>query len=473
MMEAAGAAAASFIMRTIERRPVLVLCGPGNNGGDGYVIARKLKEAGWPVRVAAMAAQDALKGDARLMAGLWDGGVVSFTPPAIGDAGLIVDAIFGTGLAREISSDVRAMVEAANAHTAPIVAIDLPTGVDADTGAVLGVAIRAAATATFISKKPGHLLFPGRAYCGAVDVADIGVKGEWLSDLAPTHFENHLSLFAAALRRPSFGAHKFSRGAAAVMSGPRLKTGAARLAARAALRVGAGIVTLVAPKSAADEIAAHVTALMVREADDAAALADFLADPRVTACIIGPGAGADAATRAKTLAALDSQARCVLDADALTAFEANPAELYSHLRADDVLTPHGGEFARLFPSLKDEPRIIAARRAAEEAKAALVMKGADTIIAHPDGRAIINANAPADLATAGSGDVLAGLIGGLIAQGAPSFEAAAAGVFLHSAAAQIVGPGLIAEDLAEALPAVFRALYQPAQTANRPSDAKR
>lgn len=461
MMEAAGAAAANFIIRSIAPAPAVILCGPGNNGGDGFVVARKLKEAGWTVRAGLYGERQNLKGDAALMANLYEGAVEPLTPFLLDGAGVIVDALFGTGLQRAIDGALRDAVAAANASPAPIFAIDLPSGVDADSGAVLGAAIQAAATVTFIAKKPGHFLYPGRALCGQVALADIGVRDEWVAGVQPATYENHPALWGRSWRRPTFLTHKYDRGHAAIVSGPRLRTGAARLAARAALRAGAGLATVLSPEDAAVENATQLTAVMVREADNAAAIGEILSDKRFTVALIGPGAGVGDATKESVLAILRSTAAGVLDADALTSFENDPASLFAALRPDDVLTPHAGEFVRLFPRSKDQPRLAAARAAAAAAKAVVVLKGADTIIAAPDGRAIINANAPFELATAGAGDVLAGFIAGMRAQGMPGFDAAAAGVWLHGAAAQVAGPGLIAEDLPEALPQVLRALFTP------------
>ncbi|MCB2112494.1 MAG: NAD(P)H-hydrate dehydratase [Parvularculaceae bacterium] len=470
MMEAAGAAAASFIIRSISKRPVAVLCGRGNNGGDGFVVARKLKEAGWKVRLGLVGEKTGLKGDAALMANLFEGEVEPLGPSLFEGAGLIVDALFGTGLARAIESPEREIIEAANAHAAPKIAIDLPSGVKADTGEILGVSIEAAATITFIARKPGHLLFPGRALSGLVEVADIGVRDKLIGAATPSIYENHPALWAGRWRRPGFSTHKYDRGHAAIVSGPRLKTGAARLAALSALRVGAGLVTVLSPSDAANENATHLTAIMLREANDAAAIGGVLADKRFTAALIGPGAGVGAQTREGVFAILGSAAGGVFDADALTSFEGEEPGFFARLRGDDVLTPHIGEFARLFPQLKELSRLDAARAAAKAAQCVIVLKGADTVIAAPDGRAIINSNAPFDLATAGAGDVLAGVIAGLRAQGLPGFEAAAAGVWLHGAAGALVGPGLIAEDLPNALPSVLRSLFAPPQS--RPEDKK-
>ncbi|HNR77018.1 MAG TPA: NAD(P)H-hydrate epimerase, partial [Parvularculaceae bacterium] len=219
MMEAAGSAAASFIIRNISKRPVAILCGPGNNGGDGFVVARKLKEAGWTVRLGLVGDKSYLKGDAALMAGLFDGAIEPLSASVMEGAGLIVDALFGTGLARAIESPEREVIEAANAHPAPKIAIDIPSGVDADTGAVLGAAIQANATVTFIARKPGHILFPGRALAGSIELADIGVRDALIAALDPKTFDNHPALWAGRWRRPGFATHKYDRGHAAIVSG--------------------------------------------------------------------------------------------------------------------------------------------------------------------------------------------------------------------------------------------------------------
>ncbi|MBI1365427.1 MAG: NAD(P)H-hydrate dehydratase [Alphaproteobacteria bacterium] len=463
LMEKAGEGVARVIFETFEPRPAAVLCGPGNNGGDGFVAARLLRQAGWPVRLGCLADKSALKGDAALMAGLYDGPVEPLSPALLDGAGLIVDALFGSGLARPVEGAARAMIEAANAHDAPAVAVDVPSGVNADTGAIMGVAVKAARTVTFFLKKPAHVLFPGRALCGAVDVVDIGIPRATLADINPHTYENQSALWAGAIPRPTFASHKYDRGHAIAVSGGRLKTGAIRLAARGALRAGAGLVTILTPSDAADENASQLAAVMVREADDAASIAKILEDRRFTAALIGPGAGVGAQTRGKVFAILKSAAAAVLDADALTSFEDEPEALFGALRPGDVLTPHAGEFARLFPDIGmlECGKLEAARRASARANAVVVLKGADTIIAAPDGRAAVNVNAPADLATAGAGDVLAGFALGLRAQRAPAFEAAAAAVWIHGACGRIAGPGLISEDLPEALPQVMRALLAP------------
>lgn len=452
LMERAGAGAAAAIARRWTPRPAAVLCGPGANGGDGFVVARLLRAAGWPVRVALLGSVEALRGDAAMNAARWGDAIEPYTDILL-DADIIIDALFGAGLSRPMGADAAAMIAMARRRGAPVVAIDIPSGVDTDTGHCRGDVLAAALTTTFAAKKPGHLLYPGRASSGEVEVVDIGVPAS-----AGRIFENTPAIWRDCFPVKDWAGHKYVHGHAAVISGPRLKTGAARLAATAALRVGAGLVTVFSPKSASDENAAHLTAVMVREVDGAVALTAALADKRFTAALIGPGVGAGAATADAALAILGSAARAVLDADALTSFAGVPAPLFAALRKDDVLTPHQGEFSRLFGDL--DPSVIgklaAARSAAARACAVVILKGADTVIAAPDGRAAINRNAPPWLATAGSGDVLAGIVTGLLAQGMPGFEAASAAVWLHGASAAALGRGLIAEDIEQALPGAVR-----------------
>jgi len=477
LMEAAGKGVADAVTKTVRpealQGPVVVLCGPGNNGGDGLVAARLLAAAGRPVRVGLLGEKQSLKGDARLMADLYEGEIAPLGPALVEGAGLVVDALFGTGLARPLEGAAAETVAAANASPAPTLAVDIPSGVDADTGAAGSPAIMAVRTVTFHRKKPGHVLFPGRALCGAVDIVDIGVAAGDMTAVRPDVYENDPRLWGAVLPRPSPMGHKYHRGAVFVSSGPATRTGAARLAARGALRIGAGLVTVLSPPDALAEHAAHLNAVMLAEAATASALAPHLQgkDQYRKAVVVGPAAGVGDATRDKALAALGSPAGVVLDADGLTSFAGAPDILFAALRPDDVLTPHEGEFARLFPDIDPRrDRLAAARAAAARAGAVTVLKGPDTVIAAPpdgapDGKgagvAAINVNAPPDLATAGAGDVLAGFIAGLMAQGMSGFAAAAAGTWFHGACAAAVGPGLIAEDLPDAVPSVWRSLLAP------------
>ncbi len=448
LMENAGAAVAAAIAARFKPCAVTVLCGPGNNGGDGFVVARLLDEEGFSVRVAHDADP---KGDARVMSELWKGARLALTPAALDGARLVVDALFGAGLCRPLEGAAAQMVEALN--DLPVVAIDMPSGVSGDSGAPLGgVYVTAALTVTFFRKKPGHLLLPGRALCGEIVLADIGIPDA----AADTQlFENTPALWTYP--HPKATGHKYDRGHAVAVSGGATATGAARLAARGALRVGAGLVTVASPPGALAVNAAHLTAIMLKAFEGVAGLADMLADKRLNAVVIGPGLGVGGETRALVDVALKSGAAVVLDADALTSFQDDPEALFNRLHERCVLTPHAGEFERLFPGLLDEAggKVEAVRAAAARAGAVVLLKGGDTVIASPSGKAAINANAPPTLATAGAGDVLAGFIAGLLAQKLPAFEAAASATWLHGAAADAFGPGLIAEDLPEILPEVL------------------
>ncbi len=454
LMRAAGEAVTREIERRWPARRVTVLCGPGNNGGDGFVVAGALAGRGWPVRVALLGEMASLRGDAAHFAARWQGAVQDMVPAAVEDAELVVDAVFGAGLNRPLPPNVCAVLERVARLGLPVVAVDVPSGVAGDTGESFG-AIPAQCTVTFTRKKPGHLLLPGRALCGEVVLADIGTPAAALEDLAVLAFENDPSSWRGELPSPRVDAHKFSRGHALLYGGERL-TGAARLAARAAARAGAGITTIVTPAAAWPVYAAALVSVLVKPLSSADDLRAALAEPRLTALLIGPGAGVGASTRRATLDMLATGKPVVLDADALTSFEGEVDALAAAVRGPCVLTPHEGEFARLFPATGD--KLTRARAAARRLRAVVALKGADTVVAAPDGRAVVNANAPPTLATAGSGDVLGGFVLGLLAQGMDAFAAAAAAVWLHGACAAEFGPGLIAEDLPELLPAVLRRL---------------
>jgi ADP-dependent NAD(P)H-hydrate dehydratase / NAD(P)H-hydrate epimerase len=423
---------------------------PGNNGGDGYVVARLLKARGWPVELRALAPPETA--DAKAMAAKWDGGAVAFDAPL--RARLFVDAMFGAGLSRPLSGEAAAAAQRLAEQPQAVVAIDVPSGLPGDTGEPVGPSVCAGLTVTFHAKKPAHVLEPGSARCGEVIVADIG-----LADTSGDLFENTPELWLPRFPWPNAASHKHARGRLVVISGEAWSTGAARLSARSGLRIGAGLVTLLSPTDAMAVNAAHLEAVMLRSFDTDTELEQLAAD--VDAAIIGPAAGVNESTLMNVLALARTGAALVLDADAITVFRDDPEELFSVLDVDDVLTPHPGEFERLFPGLlaSSPDRIAAARAAARQAAAIVLLKGADTVVAAPDGRAAVNTNGSAWLATAGSGDVLAGFIGGLIAQGMESFQAACAAAWIHADAAELHGPGLIAEDLPGLAPAVLRRLY--------------
>lgn len=459
LMEAAGTAVANAVERRarmlkLRRRSVGILCGPGNNGGDGFVAARLLAERGWRVRLGLLGDRDRLGGDAAVNAARWRGDCRPLAPDVLDGVDIVVDALFGAGLARDVEGVAAEVILAINARRLPCLAVDVPSGVDGDTGTVRGCAPRCDATVTFFRPKPAHLLYPGRELMGHLEVADIGIPEAVLEDITPELFVNGPALWR--LPRPRPQDHKYTRGHAVVVGGGEV-TGAGRLAVRGARRMGAGLVTVAAPAEALPLYAADAPGALTAPLDADGDLSAVLADPRKNAWLLGPGGGRGDRLRRQVLAVLKTRRPTVLDADALTSFEDDNSVLFSAIWGPAVLTPHAGEFQRLFGDLGAD-RLCDARQAARLSGAVVVLKGPDTIIAAPDGRAAINVNAPPDLATAGAGDVLAGFVLGLLAQGLEPFAAAGAAVWLHGEAARAFGPGLVAEDLPDALPAVLRRL---------------
>lgn len=454
LMETAGRGVARCIQRRYAAVPVVVLCGRGMNGGDGFVLARVLRNAGWTIRVGLLGDRDRLNGDAALAADRWRGPVEPASVGLLRGAGLVVDALFGAGLNRDLEGDglafVAAMRDGAAAGDFKVVAVDVPSGIDGDSGRVRGAAASADLTVTFFRPKPGHLLMPGRAHMGALRTLDIGIPDAVLVAIAPAQARNTPRSWGNCLASPGAGDHKYRRGHAVIAAGA-VMTGAARLAAMAARRVGAGLLTITSPAEVADLYRAGAAGFLVADCQTPGDFEAAIADPRRNAILVGPGQGIGPNTRANAEAALGSGRAVVLDADALTMFKDQADELARLAIGPLVITPHDGEFGRLFPDLAPFEKLERARIAAERLHGVVVLKGADTVIAAPDGRALINDNAPPWLATSGTGDVLAGTVVGLLAQGVPAFEAAAAAVWLNGAAANRVGAGLIAEDLLDHL----------------------
>jgi hydroxyethylthiazole kinase-like uncharacterized protein yjeF len=497
LMEQAGAAVAREAARLLPRHgSVAVFGGPGNNGGDGFVAARILAEQEFTIELGLLGARDGLRGDAALAAKSWAGKFLAVEELDLDSADLVIDALFGAGLARDLDGPAKALVLRLNEWTKrtkkPILAVDVPSGIDGSSGQILGAAIAAARTVTFFRRKPGHLLLPGRIHCGGTVVADIGIGDHVLATISPKTFANCPAVWQRSFPVPRVDGHKYSRGHAVVLSGGPAHTGAARLAARGALRAGAGLVTVATPGAALCVHAAALTAIMTRVCDNADGLTGILADRRKNTLVMGPGLGVGEKTRALVRVALNADGESgvlpravVLDADALTSFEDDAFGLAQMIRRRGrrvVLTPHDGEFARLFghagqndqsqwldmlqqvllshfDGLHSKSKLDRARAAAALSGAVVILKGPDTVVADPEGLATIAEDLPPWLATAGSGDVLAGIAGGLLAQSMPPFAAASAAVWLHGAAARHFGPGLVAEDIPENLPPVLRALF--------------
>ena len=471
LMRRAGAAVAAVVLgRFADARRVDVLCGPGNNGGDGYIVAEILRQSG--IEVGVVSDGPPREGsDASLAASeckVWPQPLGAFNPVK---GGVVVDALYGAGLSRPLAANVQRVVGLVNAARVPVIAVDLPSGVSGMTGQVLGAAFQAKVTVTFVRKKPGHLLLPGKLLCGDLVVADIGVSDRVVAEAGVRCFENDPYSWRHSLPTPAIDAHKYSRGHVAVFSGVATATGAARLAAHAAARAGAGAVTVLSPAEALASNAAHLTSIMQRKADTVDEALAFFSERRPAAIVYGPGLSPEPETGVRLLELLDRASPAppaVVDASALTSLAKEPDLLMPPFggRANSlVITPHEGEFARLFPDFdKDEhpSKVERARRAAQRIEGVVVYKGPDTVIAAPDGRAAINTNGVPWLATAGSGDVLSGIVGGLLAQRMPAFEAACAAVWIHGEAARRFGAGLIADDLPLAVPPVLRDLYRTA-----------
>ncbi|OEJ68054.1 bifunctional ADP-dependent NAD(P)H-hydrate dehydratase/NAD(P)H-hydrate epimerase [Magnetovibrio blakemorei] len=499
LMQAAGYAVGEAILARWDKRAVVVLAGPGNNGGDGYVAALHLKKAGWPVTVYGLGEKADLpgggQGDAAVFAKRWRAKVQPLEAALDviaglenGDDLLVVDALFGTGLARPLEGAAKILAELLTVsqaqHNAPaVVSVDIPSGLSGDTGRALGeqsgaICFHADLTVTFCRPKPAHALMPGRGVCGEIVVADIGISDSIVAGQGPVSHLNDINVWGEAFPRHDADIHKFARGHVVVLGGETM-TGAARLVAGAARRGGAGLVSLAAPEKAFPIYAASVDpGTLTPSFKGVKGFSALISDARKTTCVMGPGAGLGAGqgktTRAITLAAINAGKRCVLDADALSVFQKDPDVLFKALKAEakmlgglvaTVLTPHGGEFQRLFPDLArryarggtrtKHSKIGITLEAAKRSGAVVLFKGPDTVVAAPDGRTAVTTNAPRTLATAGAGDVLAGLIGALLAQGMPAFEAANGAAWLHGEAASAFGPGLIAEDIIDELPAVL------------------
>ncbi|WP_374652845.1 NAD(P)H-hydrate dehydratase [Dongia sp.] len=459
LMRQAGAAVADAIHRAhpAPDAEILVLCGPGNNGGDGFIVADLLRRAGRVVRVSAMRAPESYAGDAAQAAKAWiEGGeLLPFDPAALPKAVLIVDALFGIGLDRPLDGKAATVIDWINRSGAEVWAIDIASGISADDGRILGTAVAARHTVTFGWPKAGHLLLPGKIQTGALHVAPIGLTRDLL---APGHaaWRNDRAAWIDALPQPGPLDHKYSRGHALVVGSSDMP-GAGRLAALAARRIGAGMLSIAAPAASLPLYMADQPGIIAKPGAKPDDLVEILMDRRISAVLVGSGLVPNAAAREMVITALAAGRPAVVDGGGLTAFADRPEDLFTLGRGDVVLTPHEGEFARLFPDLGPGlGKLARIRQAAARSRCVIVLKGADSVIAAPDGQAIVQDEASPYLATAGSGDVLAGLTLGLLAQGMPAYLAAAAAVWFHAQAGLALGAGLIAEDLPAAIPGLLR-----------------
>lgn len=458
LMENAGKAAADYILAHEDKVRTLILCGPGNNAGDGFVVARYLKSAGWPVEIITTIDLNAYQGDAKKMADQWDGEVLQLNPDiSLASYGLVVDAIFGIGFNRSLPVEIAAVFDKIKTTELPVIALDIPSGMDGDTGRMDATTLKAKTTITFGNKKPAHVIYPSRDQCGNVICVDIGIPYEVVIDQKSDFYENMPCLWQKCFPQKTAEKHKYDYGCVTVFGGAEL-TGAAVMAADAAMRIGAGAAMIAAPAKARTyyQLSGHEN-LMLSPLSNSEDVTKLLSSKQAQTVIVGPGNGrAEDVIKNVCAILFDPDRRVVIDADAISVFEGCADILLKQTSENHVLTPHAGEFKRLFPELAHLPKIEQAKEAAKISQATLILKGADTMIAHPDGRLVVNTNAPPYLATAGAGDVLAGIVGGLLAQNMPVFEAACAAVWLHGAAAERFGVGLVATDLPEILPELLQ-----------------
>ena len=464
LMERAGQAIADIVLNDYRQcRTIAVLCGPGNNGGDGYMAAHILKSHGFEPTIFALGTPRA-GSDAEKAAALWGAKHLAFdnfSSPQ--DFDVVIDALYGAGLDRPLEQSLQEKLKRLNESGIPVIAVDLPSGVFGQNGAIKGEAVKASKTVTFFRLKPGHVCYPGRLQCGEIRLADIGIPEKVLETIKPTRFINFPSLWLKNWPELDYDTHKYRRGHAVVFSGHQSSTGAARLAAHAAERSGAGLVTIVSPEDALLVHEMHLTSIMLKEMGSDTEILDFLENRKVRSVILGPAFGSleRALSIIKVVLLKSKIFTLVLDADALTAMAGKGEEIFALIKQSPVnviLTPHEGEFQRVFPSVahtEDLSRIEKAAKAATVSGSVVVYKGADTIIASPDGRLAVNVNGTPFLAIAGAGDVLSGIIGGLSAQKMLPFEAACAGAFLHARCAEHFGHGMIAEDIVSAIPLVL------------------
>jgi hydroxyethylthiazole kinase-like uncharacterized protein yjeF len=466
LLQQAGKAAFNAITQYLSINDrILVMCGVGNNGGDGLVVAAHLIEHGYTVTTVLIGDKQDLRHEASKALDALPQSYLEWSCILLEEFTVVVDALIGAGLNRPVAGVLEEAIDAINASNLKVISIDIPSGVNGDSGEVYGTAIEASYTVTFFRKKTGHLLYPGRFLCGSTVVVQIGIDPSVLSSIRPTRFENGPLMWQDTLPVPTWNTHKYKRGHALIVSGGPISSGAARLAARASLRVGAGLVSIIGSKESSLVNAAHVTAEMIKVVSFPVDLQELLQDNRYTSITFGPGFGTGETTHEWVKVMLIAASAVVLDADALTSFEECPEMLFDWIKkseADVVITPHAGEFTRLFKfeDVDRKSKIEVALCAAKLSGAIVVFKGPDSVIAHPDGRTVINAIAPPWLATAGTGDVLAGTIGGCLAQNVNAFDAACAACWIHSRAAQILGPGMIASDLETRYPEVLQSIYR-------------
>jgi len=459
LMENAGKAVFNNIpIKNIDR--VLLLIGPGNNGGDGFVVARLLIEIGISVDIF-FYNNGKISNDCKINKDKIDSQSFISEIRNYSSYSYVIDALFGTGFTRKIPSQLEKIFSIVKKNKIPVYAIDIPSGINGNSSIVNGDCLECVKTITFFNKKKCHYLYPGKNFCGEVIVEDIGIKTDVFKEMMPKIRNNNPELWIKEFPFPSSFDHKYSRGLLIINCGPIYKTGAARLAGRSAMRVGAGAVKLICDDEAAKVLEPQISVELISVVKEKNEIQQIFKDRKVSSILVGPGNGVNDETKSRTLLALAFVKHVVIDADAITCFEKNPKELFVDTYPHTILTPHEGEFRRLFGDeiASIEDKVVKTVEASKLAGSIVVLKGADTIIANPEGQAVINSSEAPYLATAGSGDVLAGIIASLVGDNKMSaFNAACAGTWIHSKLGELIGAGLIAEDLIDNIPLIIKKL---------------
>ncbi|WDM85676.1 NAD(P)H-hydrate dehydratase [Ehrlichia sp. JZT12] len=440
LIQRAGKAVSDIIISLFPKQPVIIIAGPGNNGKDGIVAANILRNLGWPVVLMLY----------NTTVDISEGWVIPLTYNNIVscESCLIIDSLFGIGLSRNIPEDLLDIFKYINSSCSKVVvAVDIPSGINCNSGQIMGCAIRADITITFSVLKIGHVLFPGCDYSGKVYVVDIGIDVDYSKI---TIHKNTPALWADAIPQLNYTSNKYNRGYTLVCSVGNKCIGASKLVAMSALKVGSGVVSIACDDNALALYASCLTSIMYKLYDD------VINDERITSIVVGPGCGINGITKQRTIDILNKK-NCVLDADSISVFSDSYEMLFSQIKHNVIMTPHEGEFKLVFPFLTGS-KIEKAQQAASLSKAVVVLKGPDTIIADPVGNVVVN-NAPFTLATAGSGDVLSGIIGGLLSSGMSPFNAACCGVWIHTECARHYGIGLIADDIMLQIPIALKRLF--------------
>ena len=457
LMNNAGKLSAKYINKNLPKKNILVLCGTGGNGGDGFITGNELKKYKWNVTISIIGDIEKITGDSLKAYKKLKIKNTNFNDINLDNIDYVIDAIFGIGLNRNLDNEYIKTIEKINNKKLPVIALDIPSGVNSDNGTISNATFNCFLTLTYSAYKLGHYLLPSAEKCGKIVLLDIGIPKPLIKNTKPVINLNSPSIWKDKIVWPKVNDHKYSRGCIVIIGGPKEMTGAARLAAKAAQRAGSGIVILACDKNSSDIYYRTLTSQIVKSYRNIPELKNIIKDKRINSVVIGPGLGINNKNVVKNV--LKHSNNIIIDADAITCFQNDIKSFKDLIRNKTViLTPHEGEFKKLFPNIKGN-LVDKAIYAAKKLNSIIVLKSANTIIASQNNHVILNKYGSRWLATAGSGDVLAGIIGALLSNGMDAFHAAAFGVWIHSSAGIYFGPGLIAEDISDLIPKIYKKIY--------------